>query len=199
MRKPERGLLLRRGTECGQECTLAGKDAQGATRAAVSRVEDLPHWLSYGTALGLWRDGGVIPGDRDIDISLDAEFDEPPDTKALIERFTSDGYTYMYDLLYDGRPSEIMLMDIERRVCINLYVHYRGFEPGYSWLFFDGKSCRFPENLFLDRKENNTPWGRYFLPWPMESYLEWMYGPGWRQPDDGTGNYRESARARVGW
>ena len=36
----------------------------------VGRLEDSEHMFMFGTALGLWRDGKLIPTDTDIDVGM---------------------------------------------------------------------------------------------------------------------------------
>lgn len=176
-----------------------GKDVEGACRQAVGRIKHLPYWLSCGTLLGLVRDGGAIAGDIDIDICIDADWDsDPVDRDELRAAFGSD-YTPAYEMLYDQRLVEAMFYDKDRDVFVDVYCQYRNFISGQSWLFAWRSCLSFPERFILDRCEQDTPWGKFVLPFPVEEYLEHHYGENWKTPEPRLDGSWWQAPSRVQW
>ena len=45
-------------------------DMVGNITEALNQYPHITYWLEFGTALGVIREGGVIPGDHDADVSI---------------------------------------------------------------------------------------------------------------------------------
>lgn len=192
-------LLVRRLVpETDAVMSMDGKDGQGACKAAVERLASRPYWLAAGTLLGLVRDGDAIEGDSDIDICIDAEWDDPPDHDELKSAFAGDEYVALYEMLYDNRLVQVMFLDKARDVYVDVFYCYRGFEPGRSWWFAQAPSIRVDERFIINRCEQETVWGRFVLPHPVEEYLECHYGQNWRTPEGRKGSWWQ-AESRVPW
>jgi len=112
----------------------------------------VPYFISGGTLLGFYRDGGYIPWHHDIDISMVSN-----NYYQLLEAF------YHYGLISDSYGEfegchfwkGDMLLDI-------IWVEPQGFYESYDEIEHNGIA--------------------YPAPYPIEEYLEWKYGPTWRTP-----------------
>ena len=146
---------------------LSECDPQSALEDTAPLLDGHHWWIGAGTVLGLHRDGAFIPWDTDVDIGLEADWDNPPPDDLLPWPLIGAQY-------WDGRPTQLAYL--HGRLPVDVYVYYR-----------DG-----------DRLVNRTNVGRLELPaelvdtlgtvagWPapspVDGYLAWRYGPGWRVP-----------------
>ena len=126
-------------------------------------------WLIFGTLLGIYRDGGLIPWDGDMDLAVYQE-----DVKAIIackELFTKKG------ILFTPQLGALLFRDNEH---VDLY-----------GLRLEGeKRITFPRPVYeIDATAFETPSWVEFLgqKWRItsnpEKWLEYIYGPIWRIPD----------------
>jgi len=149
-----------------------------------SVTEDLhhvPHWVSGGTALGLIRDGALIPTDSDVDLCFLADWDNPPPLDEFPAMLEAVGGRLFRTTTYDGKPSQVAGL-VKGRI-LDFYYCYSGLEPGFLWMLAQGACIRKPAHLIANRALVDTPLGAFWLPQPAEEYVEWRYGTMWRTPE----------------
>ncbi len=144
---------------------LDGLEAAGTT-----------HWLTYGTLLGLVRDGAMLPHDHDIDIAILAGSDPARIREAMAER----GFVQVSEQ-HDrqGPAKQKFQRDL---VLIDLFF----VQPSQPfWL--DHGSLRKHSEMFgshLPVTVETSRFGGVDVPVPRETeaYLAHLYGPRWRTP-----------------
>jgi phosphorylcholine metabolism protein LicD len=143
-------------------------------------------WLSAGTALGVVRDGRLIPHDTDLDVGV---LDDPPGvldrvhlafaavgwaparTMPYQRAYTSRGV--IFDVYAYRRSGDQLVADTD---CGRLAKPAGLFDP-LAWLPFAGRL--------------------YPLPSPPAEYLQVRYGPGWRTPTRSKGPWQAETAALV--
>ena len=125
-------------------------------------------WLRDGTALGVYRDGTVLPYDDDADLGVwDKDL---PRLLPLFVEMTHRGY-----VLY--RRSETVFAFLKGGETIEFCVSGRpGAEPYVSRLEF----------FFKDLRPIEYRDGRFWIPRDTDAYLEYSYGVDWRTPKIGA-------------
>jgi hypothetical protein len=131
---------------------------------SVLAAHDVMFWLRDGTSLGIYRDGGFIPWDDDVDLGMWA--DDLPKAEAALADLAQRGFmvyrreSNLLCLLKDWETVEIVISGVERS---NEYVAVQ------ETFFRNLEKVR-----FLDRDFN--------IPGPIERYLEFCYGSDWGTP-----------------
>ncbi|WP_321489132.1 hypothetical protein [uncultured Hyphomonas sp.] len=141
-------------------------------------AEGFRPFLVAGTLLGLFRSGGLLAHDRDIDIGLlrgDAAGRDPIDfirthPQLILPHAARPGDRYV-GLTLEGVAADIFLFD--RTPC--------GMVCGFSRLPGDIQWCHTPFRLRNMRLGEHD----FRIPDPAETYLTECYGPSWRVPDPG--------------
>jgi phosphorylcholine metabolism protein LicD len=127
-------------------------------------------WLSAGTALGAWRDGGLIPHDTDLDVGVLAQ----PDVFASLDRaFSAAGFTTYRQMNYQRAY-------LHRDVIFDVYVYRR--ENDYLVADTEVGKLAKPVRLFDELTTLEFAGRVYPMPNPPEEYLRVRYGPKWRTP-----------------
>lgn len=136
-------------------------------------------WLSAGTMLGLYRDGGFIPHDTDIDVGV---LGEP--SKEMDEAFKSAGYL------------ELRFMPFQRafqkdNVVFDIYF----FQQLNDTLICDCDIGRLikPASLFDTLGTIEFLGREYPTPNPVETYLEVRYGKDWKIPKTKKDTWEQDA------
>lgn len=126
-------------------------------------------WLCFGTFLGIYRDGDLIPQDRAIDLAVYSE--DTGRIESYANLFAEKGITFIPrpdSLLYkDGEHIDFFpwrLRD-DKRIWGTYNIDATDFETP-NWVDFLGERCR-------------------MLSHP-EKWLEHIYGPDWRTPKKGV-------------
>jgi hypothetical protein len=141
-------------------------EAQLADIHEAFASEGLEFWLRDGTALGLHRDGGIIPWDDDLDLGIWAE--DVPKAEAIMAGPRLRGFA-----LYKHSPDCLgYLRDLET---VELVVS--GFDPPPN------EYERVLDSFFHDLGTLTFRGRSYRIPRRIETYLEFSYGPSWRTPD----------------
>ena len=161
-------------------------------------IEDaltIPWWVDFGTCLGAVRDSDFIPLDRDIDIS--AVFDHFAATVCIAhlkemegakvsEHFRTDGCVAGAHFTMKGVRVGIHFWYLDSGVYI-----YEGAAPGYR--------LGIPKEFFESFEERDIRGQVVKVPSPPEPYMEFMYGPNWRVPNEKYLNSKEHLESRKRW
>tara|TARA_Y100000768_G_scaffold521_1_gene390 strand:+ start:25542 stop:26978 length:1437 start_codon:yes stop_codon:yes gene_type:complete len=144
---------------------------------------EIPFMLSDGVLLGAVRDGGFIPWDWDVEISIKVE-DIFNKSDSLLEQLKKNDFDLdKINLVWDNYK-------------VNAYKH--GTKFSLIGFYEEGEyrmrsAWKYPK-IFFDRLEKFVFLNRtYHVPSPPESYLEFQYGD-WRTPlrDNVKRNYLTS-------
>lgn len=151
---------------------LLWADAILETVANTCLQLDIPYFLAYGTCLGLYRNDRYISTDNDLDFSM---VHTPESVDALSDAIQRFGFLPDIGTLWEGRHfwKHGMLIDFH-------WVHEESYYANHEYLWHAGY--------------------KYHIPNPIESYLEWLYGPTWRTPQEGFVQLQRGKDLQVnGW
>ena len=172
---------------------------QDAYVALYARVRDFfdehvgtPLFALYGTLLGAYRDGDLIPGDDDFDATYVSEHHDPVAVKReateLMVRLVQAGFTVLFNRR--GRLFRVAHDDIG-----GPDVHV---DVAPLW-FMDGRAWVHPQLALPATREDFLPvrdltvrGTTVHVPQRPEVFLEGNYGPGWKHPDPGFVYYRSA-------
>lgn len=156
--------------------------AEGARLLDMLKVH---WWLSAGTALGVYRDGCLIPWDNDLDVGVR----EDPGVFDLLDKtFPPSGFESLrstpYQRAYTRRDVvfDIYVYRVEGDLLVAHTEHGRLVKPArliseLAYVEFGGES--------------------YPMPSPPEDYLRVRYGDDWRTPRASKRNWIEDAAHLV--
>lgn len=140
-------------------------------------------FLDFGTLLGLWRDGRLIPGDSDVDLSmLMNDRMAHSDVQGLLHGAAADAGV---GIQVDGLPSATYsLLVLGQCVPISM-----------ERCLIQGRLLAYPDNSHFDGIPHELIFPLQSLPskpdlkipLQVERYLEARYGSGWRVPDPNWG------------
>lgn len=153
---------------------LEGKDVVSVLRKAISGIKGT-YWLSAGTLLGLYRDGGTIPHDTDIDIAVLANTEvNLPKEFELFRHIVEDGRTMQEAYIH---RDENIIVDILRYYPLDKNGHclYNRGDEGYLIR---------PKDMILPTQSVDWDDEIFKLPADIESYLEIWYDD-WETPIKG--------------
>ena len=137
---------------------------------SITDKYDLRYWLSFGTLLGVYRDGELISYDCDIDISIrydDAENFVKADPELLENGFEPIRMDKNYPLISWGRKGQY----------IDLYGFYKVSDCEYRLASYKLESEQV-ENLSVI----NFKGVDFQAPLDIEKYLVRYYGDTWQTP-----------------
>jgi phosphorylcholine metabolism protein LicD len=141
-------------------------------------------WLSAGTALGVVRDGRLIPHDTDLDVGV---LDDPPGVLDRVHlAFATAGWVL-------ARLMPYQRAHLSRGVIFDVYAYRRDGDR----LVADTDCGRLskPAHLFAELTWLEFAGRCYPLPSPPSEYLEVRYGPGWRMPAGTKGPWQAETAA----
>jgi hypothetical protein len=146
-------------------------------------------WLSAGTALGFYRDGGFIPHDTDIDIGLLADWDNPPDQIDIVH--TMGGFKPIRIMHRENRVMQVAF--VRNKVLFDIYLFYQGWKADLAVNLNDAGQMEKPLRFLTPLGTITYGETAYPVPNPIEEYLEYRYKD-WRTPTDGkTPWYKDAA------
>lgn len=143
------------------------------------------YWLSAGTALGLYRDGGIIPGDSDIDIGVLSDVS----VERIEEPMLSSGFLTQRYRNHKGIPQQRAFAKDGIAFDVSIFC-----EMDNCFVFYTrgGGAIRKPKHLLEDMHKITFNGKEYPIPSP-QGYLRWRYGD-WQTPSDGKGVYDEAIK-----
>lgn len=148
----------------------------------LDRIKNFHHWVSAGTALGLYRDKDLIPNDTDIDVEIMLPYD------FILNDFKDpEGFTLLKAETHEGRPMQRAYTDKANEVIFDIYFMYTGVKEGMVFNLNDfGEMC-LPVKFFEKPEMIKTKYGELPFPSPIEEYLLYRYGQNWKIPMEKKG------------
>lgn len=150
---------------------------------AFLSAQAVPYFIAYGTLLGIYRDGDLLPFDKDMDIGLPWHLDR----KALIRMFEASTDFQLHKHSKD-KPDEDLewhfaVVHKQKNIAIDLFF----FKPEADGNLLSGFHHR-PVPLvwrFTPIETGSISYRGVDLPAPAdpERFLADIYGPEWRVPD----------------
>ncbi len=144
---------------------------------------DIPWCLYAGTALGVYRDSSLIPGDKDMDVALPASV-----PRQTVIRLLAAGGGFALnpqETLPEAQRYKYFASFLNTQHQVSLDVFF--LHPDGDGHFVAGVDhaagpvlCRLRHFEFGLRRWRDKDWP---LPAPIETYLEDVYGSSWRIPD----------------
>ena len=168
-----------------------------ALRRAVPEVcrilnaAGIDYWCDYGTLLGYYREGDIIRGDKDVDLS--ALITEKPKIMALANAFASRGYS-----LTDrggGSRKILRIHDVRTRYHVDIYT----YEPDGDMLrsILASATEDVPARLVATRVDVEYLGATLRVPENVPAFLTHRYGPDFMRPRRGDkGAARPYSRLR---
>lgn len=155
-------------------------------------MNGIVYYVSEGTALGFYREGGFIKHDDDIDVAIPVE--RELDENLLIKLFVNDlGMQIGRKLTYWGKLQQLACYDADN-VLFDMCFYWKDKRDDYVWR---APECKRPYRLNI--KYFGEPFifdfhGRaYPLFCHTEEWLRYRYGDNWRIPETSKGDWREAS------
>ena len=133
-------------------------------------------FLSFGTALGFYRDGDFIPGDSDIDVVV---FADDFNYKELVDKFLKE-YKHLRTVK-DGDRDYQHCFQAEDGLIIDICLYYKDGDEYYTKA--EGGDFR-DKAEYIKPKMFETKYGSFPMPEKIEEYLTDRYDD-WRTPKHG--------------
>ncbi|MCG5529703.1 LicD family protein [Halorhodospira halochloris] len=187
-----RGMLDKKGyLPPLPEEVRARQDAYLALYAAAREFFDnnlgRPLFLMYGTLLGLYRDGDLIPHDDDFDVGYISEHEDPHaikmETREIILKLLRAGFTVAVNRR--GRP--FRLRNPSTGAELHLDVRPVWYQDKRVWAH--KQAClALPLEGFRQVERRTLRGTAVYIPRDAEKFLEAYYGHTWTTPDPGYTN-----------
>jgi len=141
----------------------------------VLKYMGIKHWLTNGTALGVYRDGDFIPWDDDIDIDLYMEEFEPNLTQIKQALW---GLKFVVRCT-EGREAKISVFKHGEKLSLRgLYL-----DPTYKDNQYRLRhSYKYPRKFYETERAIFFNGRKFLIPSPTEEFLEYCYGKNWKTP-----------------
>lgn len=171
--------------------------AYAKARAFFEKELGMKLFLSYGTLLGCYRDGRLIPGDDDFDVSFASLATGPEEFKEecrlVIKKLLREGFDSR--VAVDGRMFHLRVDDVV------LDVNPFWFYNGRAWSF---DAHELDRDVFDPPAVMNLDGFEVYIPAKAELFLAENYGLDWRTPRSDFQYHRAKAdraflrRVRLG-
>ena len=142
-------------------------------------------WLSSGTALGIYRDGRLIPHDNDLDVGV---LDAPELRGRIVAALRRAGADVFVD-----QPCQVASR--LRDVVFDVRIFYRVEDQLVTDTEFG--QMRKPARLVADLVTVEFDGRSYPLPNPPDEYMAVRYGPDWRTPKTSKGLWTHEAHNLI--
>jgi tetratricopeptide (TPR) repeat protein len=171
--------------------------AYAKARAFFEKELGIKLFLSYGTLLGCYRDGRLIPGDDDFDVSFVSRATSPEEfreeCRLVIKKLLRGGFDSR--VAVDGRMFHLRVDDVV------LDVNPFWFYNGRAWSF---DAHELDHDVFDPPAVMNVDGFEVYIPAKAELFLAENYGLDWRTPRSDFQYHRAKAdraflrRVRLG-
>jgi len=138
---------------------IAGRILREGTDA-LDKAE-IPYWLSAGTALGLYRDGGIIPDDSDIDIGVLSDVS----VEKIEEAMLGAGFLTQRYRNHKGAPQQRAFA--KDGIAFDISIFYPSWDC-YVFYTRSGGAIRKPKYLLDDFYRIVFGGKEYFIPNPQK-------------------------------
>jgi hypothetical protein len=141
-------------------------------------------WINSGTLLGIYRDGGLIPHDTDVDFGI---------TFHIKEKDTIKDFEYPLFRAWDYKGFPMQRAYLINDTIVDFYYFWRGIEEDKIINVNDHGVWRLDFNLVMPTKM--TIWNNMRIDFPnnVEKYLEWHYGD-WKTPRESKQEWWKDAK-----
>lgn len=143
----------------------------------ILKESGLKWWLSFGTALGFYRDGDFMPEDSDIDCSILVE--DQYDVDCLRREFKKH-FRLLREVSANGKYYQICFIDDDGFI-FDLSLFYRIKDKIYS--YHETGTWIDDYDLVETLGEIETPYGKFPTPNQIDDYLAARYG-NWQTKGD---------------
>lgn len=134
-------------------------------------------FLSCGTCLGAYRNGGFIEDDNDVDLYTKAE-EFMPKISLLVKALADKGYHFKTGCYPFSRISQIVLLEKHFHLDI---VSLLLIDDG-RWRAGKTSDSFYPKHLFENPEQIDFLGRKFNIPTPVTEYLEWEYGSDYMIP-----------------
>jgi len=137
----------------------------------------IDYWLAFGTLLGFYRDGDIIPEDTDIDLSIliKDENDIPQIVKAFSKK-----YKYIRSVVKDGEQMQSAFQRPDNFI-IDLSFFREDGDDIYSYC--EGGLWKNKLSTVMPLGKLDTKYGKFNVPKNIEEYLTSRY-QNWKEKSD---------------
>lgn len=168
--------------------------------------EGFKYFITYGTLLGIIREGQFMGHDNDIDMGI--IYDEDFSWDRLEETLRKIGMQKKHQFTLEGRITE------QTYICENLSVDFFMYEPfdtshQISYVYFRQETGCYEDETFevarhitkkIEKIEKvKTPKGEFSIPENSEEFLEEIYGSDWRIPQPNWKPERDVVEGKCGY
>jgi hypothetical protein len=178
------------------ERQLAYLDTYSAVKEFFETEFDQPPFLLYGTLLGYYRDGKLLPNDDDFDSGYISRGSDPvavkEETKDIIVRLVQAGFI----VSFNRRGRLLRLQTADSPPGIHIDIRPLWFQDGRAWVHnYASVPCERADFEPFERGELRGT--EVLVPRNAEIFLRAHYGPGWKVPDPGFRYYASEVDPAV--
>lgn len=144
----------------------------------LSQLAGTPHMVGSGTALGLWRDGSLIPTDTDIDFIY--EINDFDSNGKLVDHIKSQ-FNYLpliLEVTHEGKTQQLAFQHPD--FILDFHFYRRNQTNGMSECYHQGGVLSF--DFSGGSMPIETQYGIVYVPRLIEEMLEREYGYDWKVP-----------------
>jgi glycerol-3-phosphate cytidylyltransferase len=147
-------------------------------------------WVGVGTALGMVREKNFLPHENDIDVRIGLHYQSNrqacADALKVVRALYRHDFLPVREVYFDGRPMQVAFYDqTNHHALLDIYFFYSGISEGHYVNVNHATLRRKPASFVENRRAMAWPGYQNLkvnVPWPVEDYLAWRFGPEWRTP-----------------